>query len=439
MRLKSLTLRNCRLFGPEGIAIRFSDTKNITIILGGNGTGKSTILDAISNQLSVWVSQFHGYTLQQYKDTDIHILQNEKIADYLWVESLFSTSYNGELNIVRTRKGWGGTKTPQSTFGQTKQYAELLLEKEDKGEDYTLPLVAYYGTGRGQIQAPERKRNFQKVFSRWDCYDGALNAATNFKRFFAWFDQMEDEERRAQGERRDFDYQLPELSIVRDALQNFIGEKYSKPRIEIRPLRFVVDEHAAEGKRELRIEQLSDGYKIITAMVADIASRLAEANPKSKNPLNASGIVLIDEIDLHLHPKWQRRIIADLSKTFPNIQFIVTSHSPILLQGAIDNAQIIVLNGTKASEIPSEELDTYDISQILISELFNLESSRAPKWDKQIEEQEALLAKPTLSAEEKEKLEQLSKELSALSFGSTLDSIKTRELLYKIANSLGIN
>ena len=85
--------------------------------------------------------------------------------------------------------------------------------------------------------------------------------------------------------------------------------------------------------------------KIIIAMVADIASRMAEGNPGIENPLEASGVILIDEIDLHLHPKWQREILRKLHEVFPNVQFIVTTHSPIILQGASDIAQIVVLDG----------------------------------------------------------------------------------------------
>lgn len=83
---------------------------------------------------------------------------------------------------------------------------------------------------------------------------------------------------------------------------------------------------------------MSDGYRIIVALVADIASRLAEANPQLENPLLGEGIVLIDEADLHLHPSWQRRFLKDLSNTFPNIHFITTTHSPLIAMGAADIA-----------------------------------------------------------------------------------------------------
>lgn len=102
---------------------------------------------------------------------------------------------------------------------------------------------------------------------------------------------MEDEERRERQKRRDFDYQLPVLNTARRAMSSFIGKRYTNPRIETKPLRFVVDEMPDNDHvRELRIEQLSDGYKIITATVADIASRMAEANPDMTDPLLTSGI-----------------------------------------------------------------------------------------------------------------------------------------------------
>ena len=84
-----------------------------------------------------------------------------------------------------------------------------------------------------------------------------------------------------------------------------------------------------EGEtKQLRIEQFSEGYRTTLAMVMDIAARMAEANPHKENPLDTEGVILIDEVDLHLHPGWQQRILPDLTRTFPHVQFIVTTHSP---------------------------------------------------------------------------------------------------------------
>ena len=83
---------------------------------------------------------------------------------------------------------------------------------------------------------------------------------------------------------------------------------------------------------DLQIDQLSGGYKAVLSVTADIAKRLAQANPVSDNPLEEEAVILIDELDLHLHPKWQKSIVEDLKRTFPNCQFIVSTHSPFIIQ-----------------------------------------------------------------------------------------------------------
>lgn len=122
---------------------------------------------------------------------------------------------------------------------------------------------------------------------------------------------------------------------------------------------------------ELRIEQLSEEYKIVIAMVADLAARMAEANPGMDNPLNTTGIVLIDEVDLHLHPRWQREILLQLTKVFPNIQFIVSTHSPVIVVGAAEIAQIVNLNNINDDEnLIHEDVQISNVGQVLLSDLF---------------------------------------------------------------------
>lgn len=435
--LKQLSLRNFRLFGEDEQILKFSSDKNVTILVGNNGSGKSSILDAIAISISTFTSNFPGQAIKQYTDSDIHITENEEYGDYLQVESLFDTYYNGDIDILRYRQG--KSKSPEGILKNVNSYADLLMSKINNKEECNLPVVAYYGTGRGQIKAPERKRDFKKAFTRWDSYTGALEASANFRQFIEWFDLMEDEERREREDHRDWDYKSKPLETVRKALSIFVGEKFSNPRMMIHPLRFVMDERVGDGKyRQLRIEQMSDGYKIVTAMVADIASRMAEANPDMENPLMSNGIVLIDEIDLHLHPKWQRTIIGSLSKTFPNIQFIVSTHSPVILSGAMDTAQVIVLGEDGIVDADAKGYETYDISQLLLSELFGLQSSRSPQWDNILSEQKSLLEKNNRTTDEDLRLKELDKELSRLSFGDSIEQLKSRDLLYKIAKSLNI-
>lgn len=435
--LKQLSLRNFRLFGEKEQLLKFNSGKNVTVLVGNNGCGKSSILDAIAISISTFTSNFPGQSIKQFKESDVHITEDEDYGDYLQVESVFETSYNGDIDILRYRQG--KSKAPEGVLKNVNSYAELLMAKINKEENCVLPVVAYYGTGRGQIKAPERKRDFKKAFTRWDAYTGALDASANFRQFIEWFDLMEDEERREKESRRDWDYKSKPLESVRKALTTFVGDKFSNPRMMIHPLRFIMDESIGEDKiRQLRIEQLSDGYKIVTAMVADIASRMAEANPDMDDPLQSNGIVLIDEVDLHLHPKWQRTIIGSLTKTFPNIQFIVSTHSPIILSGATNDAQVIMLREDSIIDTDAKEYETYDISQLLLSELFGLKSSRSPQWDSLLSEQSDLLKKNDRSLEENARLKVLDKLLSQLSFGDSIEQIKSRELLYRIANRLNL-
>lgn len=439
MRIESISFRNYRLFDDKGEhTLNFAPDKNVTVIVGNNGSGKTSILDAIAIQLSPFISAFPGYSIKPYLDSDMHIGYNEKWPDYLSVESFVKVKYNGTIRTVRTRKG--SVKAPESDVKEIKNYAEYLAERINSGDHtFEIPILAYYGTGRGQIQAPERKRNFQKAFSQWDAYDSALEASTNFKRFFAWYDLMEDEERRERDRIRDFDYKSPYLENVRRALNLFVGKKFTNPRIEIHPLRFVMDELGENGdKRELRIEQMSDGYKIVIAMVADIASRMAEANPNLPDPLNASGIVLIDEADLHLHVKWQREIIQRLTETFPHIQFILTTHSPIMLSGADDLAQFVLLSDQNILPLSNRKFAHYDIGQLLLSELFDLSSTHSPEMQKTLDRQKELLSKTELTHDESTELQAINRNISGWPLGNTRESIQINRLIKEMADRMGI-
>ena len=111
------------------------------------------------------------------------------------------------------------------------------------------------------------------------------------------------------------------------------------------PLRIMLSfQQECRGKqRHSHSDQLSDGYRIVLAVAGDLARRMAHGNPHLPDPLASEAIVLIDEIELHLHPSWQQRILADLTRTFPNAQFIVSTHSPQVLT-TLHPDQIVTLS-----------------------------------------------------------------------------------------------
>lgn len=222
---------------------------------------------------------------------------------------------------------------------QIDEFTLNLVQAEAEGAIYFLPVMAYYGTNRAIRGEVQRRRGFKKQFARFESLAGALEPDSRFRAAFEWFNAMEDLERREKESRRDFDFRLPELDLVRDAIIRMLPVGFSNPRTEIRPLRFVIDRQMPDGvNRTLRISQLSDGYRVVLGLVMDLARRMAQANSRMAvngiqimNPLDLPAIALIDEVDLHLHPSWQQHIMTDLTRTFPGTQFIVTTHSPQVL------------------------------------------------------------------------------------------------------------
>lgn len=434
MRLKSLEITNMRLVGEQSLKIEFAPNKHIALVVGDNGAGKTTILDALSHMLSPFISQFPGVSLDVIPEQDIHITEEGEWASALTMAAKFymhdDWSYSGEsvdlfengdrgvIKVVRSRKGRGVMKSLESDLKEIRTYANSMLEGISVGSnDIKLPVLAYYGTDRGNIKGPERRTYSSKNYERWDCYSDALVPATNFKRFFAWFDLMEDEERREREKRQDFKFKSPILSTVREALDMLLEGKYRNPRIETRPLRFVMTERCRYGgERELRIEQMSAGFKIMVAMIADLAARMAEANPQSEHPLNESGIVLIDEIDLHLHAKWQRIVLKQLHEIFPSVQFVITTHSPLVVLGAdSDYVQLFKLKSVAGvEEIALTEMSNYDVGLILLSDAFDVDSIYSPVIAKSQKRRMELLRKLTLTQEEAEELKCLDKQILSL-------------------------
>ncbi|MCX6380127.1 MAG: AAA family ATPase, partial [Armatimonadetes bacterium] len=192
---------------------------------------------------------------------------------------------------------------------------------EDMHDRSDVSIRVYYTANRTVRDTPLDAPG-QYDFTADKAYEGALdNAKTDFRSFFQWFRYREDYENET---RIDNDkHRDVQLEAVRQALTKLIPG-YDDLRVRRNPLGMVV----TKGGTRLLINQLSDGEKCLIAMVGDIARRYAIANPNLTNPLEGYGVAMIDEIELHLHPGWQRAIIPRLESAFPNCQFIVTTHSP---------------------------------------------------------------------------------------------------------------
>jgi hypothetical protein len=155
--------------------------------------------------------------------------------------------------------------------------------------------------------------------------------------FFEWFKAREDTENQEKVKRSDLSFFDPHLHAVRSAVEQMLPG-FTKLRVERDPLHLVVH----KGSTEFFLDQLSAGERGLLALVADLARRLAVAFPHAADPLAQEALVLIDEVELHLHPAWQRRVLPSLRRTFPNCQFIVTTHSPQVISEVPTDAVVLL-------------------------------------------------------------------------------------------------
>lgn len=344
MKIHSLSFTNYKQFVDSNIEFH----PNLTVLSGRNGAGKSSVLQGVGIMLSWLVARIRNENGQgQY----ISPLAVNNAA----VNGCISASFGGETCTVIPNKARPGLfKSYKFDIGDIKEIAGQIRKDFSSSPDAPLPVFAYYGVERAVIDVPLRIR--AHIYGRFDAYDKCLEGAANFRSFFTWFRACEDWEnernaRRYPGERKT---EHSGLKAFREAMELFMPG-YGDIHVYRHPLQMRI----TKGNKWLNVEQLSDGEKIYLALIGDLCHRLSLANPAG-NPLEGHGIVLIDEIDLHLHPQWQIEIADRLVRTFPNIQFIVTTHSPHVINSVpTESLRMICENGeiqtsTYSYGLPSE-------------------------------------------------------------------------------------
>ena len=315
MKLEKVIIENYRAIERLELPLH----PQLTVLHGNNGEGKTSVLSTIA----VGLSGIHRL-LPNAVGIDFQETDRRKMLPLM----VGLTAVSGMT--WRRRSSFG--RRQSNTLRQLEEFVGRITAADKAAEPpLDLPIVAFYDTDRAVFDMPQRRRGFRSEFPRYAALDGALSPRTNFREFFEWFYVKENDELRLQRELRDFNQQSKDLNAVRNAIEAMIPEA-SQPRTELSPLRFVVSITPEQGEpKNLAINQLSGGYRIMLALVADLARRMAEGNPHLDDPLQSEAVVLIDEIDLHLHPSWQQRVLPDLMRTFPNAQFIVSTHSPQVL------------------------------------------------------------------------------------------------------------
>lgn len=375
--LKSIELNNFRRF--KELVIEFD--KKLTVIIGDNGSGKTSVIDAVAKIFSWFNNNLEKEDVngRPIIETDINLNASEaEVAGYFELDAL--NIFHSKL--CKSAPGvLGGAKTDVSSL---KLHASIY-KTIGKSPTTIIPLLVYYSVDRSFLSISNTfpdslEENLRQ--SRFNALDESTSGKAGLKGFFEYYISLFDRSRSTVDDKiQKLKSEIESIQSIIDSLnktenspvlgilQNQIELKHKElaykentpKQIYEKHLQFVnsaiyslvpdvSDLHVdrTSGKtmilannfgNKVSISQLSKGQQTLLVMAGDLARRLVTLNPDSDNPLDGSGIVLIDEIDLHLHPRWQQEVIPALLKTFPNLQFIVTTHSPQVLS-TVDNKSI---------------------------------------------------------------------------------------------------
>lgn len=330
MKIQSIDIVGFR--GIPKLSLDFPE--QINVLVGINGAGKSAVLDCTAIMLSRLIDRIRSSagTGRFFSESDINNHSHE-------IQNSISIDFRGKTVRWRVTKGRKGRRKQLITgLEELRMHVESLRTRLEENKHSTLPLAIYYPVNRAVLDIPLRIRKKHR-FDRLAAYDQALSGSwSSFRVFFEWFREREDLENEHRLENPRFrDHQL---RAVRTATECLLPG-FRNLKVRRSPLRMVVE----KNQDELIVDQLSDGEKCTLAMIGDLARRMAIANPHMRNPLAAEAVVLIDEIDLHLHPAWQRTFAPALRRIFPECQFLFSTHSPAILSH-LDPSSIWILDRT---------------------------------------------------------------------------------------------
>jgi predicted ATP-binding protein involved in virulence len=407
MRIKRIHLENFRCFKKEKINL----SEEFTVLVGNNGSGKTTILDVISVALGGLLRGFDGVKSREILTDEVR-LEHYELGSVIDSQPQFPLRVTCEATIEDQSITWTralnkeGGKTTRKEANAIIKYAEKVQKEVRQGnEKIILPIVSYYGTGRLWVQKKQKTEETLARQSRFLGYTDCLDPASNEKLMIKWIEKMtliHLQEGKEPAELRAV------KNVLKHCLRNVNGTEIADREADIffnvKTVELEITFTNRNGSKErLPFRMLSDGYRNTLGMIADIAYRMAVLNPQLLENVTREtpGVVLIDEIDLHLHPKWQRHIIHDLKSAFPKVQFIVTTHSPNILTTIVKENVIIIDDCRIIEKTP------YTYGRDINSILFDLmEVERRPNdVQMQIDEFYDLLEKEDFTGAEKKLIE----------------------------------
>lgn len=373
MKINSIKIENYRCF--EDITINFDE--HITLIVGKNGAGKTAILDAVAVSISTFLLGIDGGISRsilkddaRYEFHDLNGTIDPQHQFPVRIESIGDCRNEQNVKWLRSLNSENG-KTTIKNAGELISIAKKVQEQIMRGyKTLVLPLISYYGTGRLYAQKKE-KRNIKSLteFKRQVGYVDCMAAESNEKLMLNWFQTQTLKSLQNQQKTGVLDkpvlLKTVEKAICR-SYERISGSKNANLIFDLDTHKLVLEFETANGcAQRFAMDEMSDGYKNTLSMIGDIAYRMAVLNPVLGDQVleKTPGVVLIDEIDLHLHPQWQQTILSDLHAIFPCIQFIVTSHAPAVIN-SVSRDQIRILDHGKIY-LPAAQTYGRDANSIL--------------------------------------------------------------------------
>ena len=350
LKLVEIELQNFRLF--EHIKVQFDD--KLTVLISENGAGKTAFLEGIAKALTILTHKITTITPYWgddynflYQTSDIRFGQKEANTN-ITVQVLENNVINEPPMIWEILQVRRAIVTGDIGGVRMEKLVKDIQESEKQDNLMSLPVIVYFSTERALISNKD-KSDYDTDVEIFNTYDNALSGNTlNFKWFLEWFIWKEDNAETSQLLLKSIKEAI--FGLLNDE-NNHFRDIYSD-RSRKKDYRLILEKNNGE---QIEANQLSSGQKSLFVLVSDLARRLSLANPLSKNPLqDGQGIVLIDEIDLHLHPRWQRKVIGKLQTIFPKIQWVITTHSPQVLMN-VKRENVKVLDNGQLTDAPFVE------------------------------------------------------------------------------------
>ncbi len=439
--VRELSLTNIKCFSTTQIFDFSSKGGRISrwnVLMGENAVGKTTVLQAIAalfphpeatsreRDRNVPRDLLNGFARDRegpaevairFEVGHINMIPSSDIPMYAWANRNPSTSMADML----VRHG---------TFSYSSHMLSEFTYALPSDEDFGLPsLVIAYGAERGSFPQSRPLSDYNDL-SIMNLFVPSLPVRSAEQWILSADYAARFPQNRKIGERRFERVKRAIISILPDVTDIVIEPPTDESPDPV--LRFLTK----YGK--VPFDKLSLGYQSTLAWIVDLVSRMFDAYPHSESPTSEPAVIIIDEIDLHLHPKWQRVIMDHLERIFPKAQFIITTHSPLIVLG-IEEANFFVLKRVGNHVCVYKEAESvrgWRVDQLLTSDLFDLETARSKDTESLLKRRTRLMRKAHLSSKDRRQLEWIEAQLGELPTAETAADRKAMDIIRAAAESL---